>query len=140
MDDKTKRARQLKRREAAIDTVKAVVTTASVAAAVSGWALISMMESTATAAVPPTAEQSAAVDLTLVGSPTPIPTTTTPPTAEASGSIAGPGATTPATATAAATPAPAATQAPAQVLPQPGLRQPPGFGGGLFEPRTRTSR
>lgn len=139
MDDKTKRARQLKRREAAIDTVKAVVTTASVAAAVGGWALISMMELTATAAVPPTAEQLAAVDLTLVGSPTPIPTTT--PTAQAAaGRSAGPGATTPATATAAATPAPAATQAPAQVLPQPGLRQPPGFGGGLFEPRTRTSR
>ena len=139
----TTRQQAHRRREAAIATAKVAVTVASVAAALGGCALIGLTDS-APAAVQDTtdtgntnAPQQISAGVTVVGSPTPIPSAT-PGASTANSGVAG------ATSVPTRTPRPTATPAPTQAIIQPGLRQIPGFGNNnnnnFFMPRTRTSR
>lgn len=128
----TTRQQAHRRREAAIATAKTAVTVASVAAALGGCALIGLTDS-APAAVQDTntsAPQQISANVTVVGSPTPIPSATPSASTVNSGQVGVP----------TRTPRPTATPAPTQTIIQPGLRQ-PGFGNNnFFVPRTRTSR
>lgn len=127
-------SRKAQRREAGIATLKAAVTTASIAAMVGGWAVISMAESSTVAATQPAEPtQIAANDVTLVGTPTPIaPATATQASSDPAATPTAPQATV--------TPAPTQTPLPTQAFFQPNPRQFPGLGGNTFSPRTRTSR
>ena len=99
------------RRAAGISTLKAAVTTASIASLVGGWAYISLVEAEATPS-----ETAAGVPERASGALDPTTTTTMTPTATA-------------------------TEEPTQVVIQPGQRRPPpGFGGAFTAPRPRTSR
>lgn len=119
------------RRAAGILTLKAAVTTASIAALVGGWAFISLVEAETTPSETATGlPELASSAVTRVGMPTPNPSAM----AESNGALDP-------TATTTMTPTATATAEPTQVVIQPGQRRPPpGFGGAFTEPRTRTSR
>lgn len=131
----TTRQQAHRRREAAIATAKTAVTVASVAAALGGCALIGLTDSSSAAVQDTTAPQEISANVTVVGSPTPIPSAT-PRTSTGNSGQAGVATNVPTQ-----TPRPTVTPAPTQIIIQPGLRQPPGFGNNnFFAPRTRTSR